>query len=129
MAGKMVLVIEDDNLQREALTAELQHEGFTVLTAAEGNDALDRLGNQPAPDLILLDMLNPRGQYDGWWFLSHRQRIPTLASTPVVIMTSLSVASAEWAASLGAVGLIRKPFDTRSLLAEIHRCLGDKQQG
>lgn len=129
MAGRTVLVIEDDALQREALGAELDQQGFAVVTAEQGKDALKLLSDHFAPDLILLDMLNPRGQYDGWWFLGHRQRNPALASIPVVIMTSLSVASVEWAVSLGAAGLIRKPFEADSLLAEIRRCIGDKDQG
>ena len=129
MAGHTILVIEDDALQREGLAAELSRQGFAVVTAEGGNDALHLFSGHPAPDLILLDMLNPRGEYDGWWFLGHRQRNPALASVPVVIMTSLSVASLVWAASLGAAGLVRKPFDEEPLHAEIRRCLGEKVQG
>lgn len=127
MAGKTVLVIEDDHLQREGLATELSQQGFQVVMAEDGNDALNLHSTSPVPDLILLDMLNPRGKYDGWWFLHQRGQIPTLASVPVVIMTSLSVACHEWAVSLGAAGLIRKPFETGPLLAEIRRCLDDPE--
>lgn len=70
--------------------------------------------------------LIPQGGADGWWFLQQRQRITALASVPVVIITSLSIAGRDWAASLGAAGLLRKPFEAESLLAEIRRYLGDR---
>lgn len=126
MAGKTVLIIEDDDIQREVLAIELRQQDFTVVTASEGNEALNRLSSDSSPDLILLDMLVASGEHDGWWFLSQRQRIPFLAWVPVVIMTSLSVACEEWAASLGAAGLIRKPFDVEPLLDEIQHCLKDE---
>lgn len=126
MPGKTVLIIEDDDIQREVLATELGQQGFTVVTATEGNEALNRLSSDSVPDLILLDMLVPSGEHDGWWFLNQRQRTPVLASVPVFIMTSLSVACKEWAASLGAAGLIRKPFEVEPLLDEIQHYLGEK---
>jgi CheY-like chemotaxis protein len=125
MADKTILIIEDDTLHREMMTTALGNQGFPVVTATEGNEALRQLSNVPVPDLILLDMLVPSGNFDGWWFLHQRQRIPALAAIPVVIMTSLSVACEEWAESLGAAGLLRKPFDAAALLAEVRRHLGD----
>jgi two-component system phosphate regulon response regulator PhoB len=119
MVSETVLIIEDDNIQREMLATELHQQGFSVVTATEGNDALNRLSSGPVPDLILLDMLFPSGNCDGWWFLKQRQRMPELATVPVIILTSLSVTSEAWAVSLGAAGLVRKPFDMDSLLAEI----------
>ena len=74
-------------------------------------------------------MLVPNGERDGWWLLNQRQRIPAISSVPVVITTSLGTACEEWAASLGAAGLLRKPFDVDPLLAEIRCCLSDKSQG
>ncbi len=125
MAGKTILIIEDNTLHREMLTTALGKQGFTVVTATEGNEALNRLSSRPTPDLILLDMLLPSGKFDGWWFLHQRQRIPALAAIPVVITTALIVASEEWAASLGAAGLLRKPFDASALLAEVRRHVSD----
>ncbi len=123
MAGQTILVIEDDTIQCEMLATQLRQQGFHVVTAPEGNQALNWLANGPLPNLILLDMLLPSGERDGWWFLDQRQRIPALAAVPVVIMTSLSVACEAWAASLGAAGLLRKPFDPPALVAEIRHCL------
>jgi CheY-like chemotaxis protein len=129
MAGSTILVIEDNSIQREGLVIVLRQHGFTVLTVAGANEALSKLSSGPMPDLILLDMLVPAPGGDGWWFLQQRQRIPALAAAPVIVTTALAVASLEWADSLGAAGLIRKPFDVDPLMAEIRRCLNDKGQG
>jgi CheY-like chemotaxis protein len=123
--GKTILIIEDDAIQREMLATQLRKQDFTVVTAPEGNNALHRLSSGPVPDLILLDMLVPSGNYDGWWFLRQRQRISELTAVPVLIMTWLSVTCEAWAVSLGAAGLVRKPFDPTALKAEIRHFLGD----
>lgn len=128
MAGHTILVIEDNSIHREELAWILQSQRFRIITATDGGEALNTLAVGPVPDLILLDMLIPSGSCDGWWFLQQRQRHPTLASVPVLIMTSLSVASDEWAVSLGAAGLVRKPFETDALLEQIRRCLDKASQ-
>lgn len=128
MAGKTIVVIEDDSIQREGLAATLRQQGFTVLTAVDGHDALNKLSSGSNPDLILLDMLTSSGDSDGWWFLQQRQCNHALASVPVIITTAIPVADMKWAASLGAAGVIRKPFEVEPLLAEIRRCLGGPAQ-
>jgi len=120
MPGSTVLVIEDDSIQREGLAAVLRQQGFTVLTAENGRDALNCLSSG-IPDIILLDMQMPG--WDGWWFLEQRKSLPALASVPVIITTAIPVASREWASSLSATGLLRKPFEVEPLLDEISRCL------
>jgi CheY-like chemotaxis protein len=122
MAGKTILVAEDDAIQREGLAAILGKEGYAVLTAANAEEGLSWLRSQPPPDLILLDMLMRRG-HDGWHFLAERKAVPAAASIPIIIMTGIG-AGDDWARSLGACGLIRKPVEVESLLAEIRRCLG-----
>jgi CheY-like chemotaxis protein len=129
MTNTTILILEDDFIQREGMATVLRKQGFTVLTAADGSEALNRLSSGSVPDLILLDMIIPRGDGDGWWFAEQHERIPTLAAVPVIIMTSIPVACKEWAASLGAAGLLRKPFDTATLLTEIHRYLSKSDQG
>jgi hypothetical protein len=48
---------------------------------------------------------------------------PAAASVPVVIITAIGIATQEWAASLGAKGLLRKPVDVETLVAEVKRYL------
>jgi CheY-like chemotaxis protein len=122
MPGETILVAEDNAVEREGLAVVLRQRGYTVLTARDGAEALTLLlRTGPAPGLILLDMLMPG--CDGWQFLDRRQPSPALASVPVVLITGLAEADADWAASLGAVGLLRKPFDVDALLAEVRRWL------
>src|SRR5437016_3244497 len=112
---KTILVVEDDAIQREGLATVLRQHGHDVVAVEDAEEAFDHLRTGQAPDLILLDMMLPRR--DGWWFLRQRQRDPGLARIPFVITTALAVASDEWAASLGASGLLRKPIDVERLFA------------
>ncbi len=61
-----ILVVEDDGLQREALTVLLEGEGYGVVTATDGCEALVQLRARPGFCLILLDMMMP--VMDGWQF-------------------------------------------------------------
>ena len=83
---------------------------------------MDYLSTEPAPDLVLLDMMMPG--HDGWQFLNQWKHSRSHATIPVVIMTALGIASPEWAASLGAVSLLRKPFEIDALLEMVRRHCG-----
>lgn len=125
MAGGTILIVEDNTVQREGLATVLRLRGFSVVPAADAQEAVDLL-ERSEPDLVLLDMLIPNEMADGWWFFKQRRKNPRLASIPVLIVTALSVASKEWANSLGAKGLIRKPIDVEPLVTAIHHCLGNE---
>jgi CheY-like chemotaxis protein len=126
LAGRTILLMEDNEAARQDWSDALRGEGSAVATAADGREALALLGGGLGPDLIVLDMLTPG--VDGWRFLERRQRDPALASVPVVITTGLGVACAEWAGSLGAAGYLHKPFDAEDLVREVRRCLADDPQ-
>jgi len=129
MAAGTIPVVEDDTIQHEGLAVVLRQQDFAVLTAVDGHDAINKLSKGSVPDLILLDMLIPSSDLDGWWFLQQRRGSPALASVPVIITTAISVADMKWAASLGVDGVLRKPFELEPLQAEIQRCLGRAGQG
>ena len=117
-AGKTILVVENDEITRAGLTAVLQSEGYSVATAASGQEALDCLRSTPA-SLILLAMLLPR--MDGWQLMNARKGDATLAGIPIVIMTIIGIASRESAQSLGAVGYLYKRFGVDALLQDVRR--------
>src|SRR5438270_3175209 len=99
-APKYILVVEDDETTRQSLATALRDAGFDVVTAGNGQEALDYVHSHPPPVLILLDMMMPA--HDGWEFLRLRGQDPTLAGVPVIVLTALGVASELWARSLGA---------------------------
>jgi CheY-like chemotaxis protein len=119
--GKTLLIVEDNQIEREGLSALLQQAGYGVISAAEGKQALDRLQGRPAPDAMLLDMM--MSGVDGWQILRLLRRSPELKSVPVIVITGLEIASPEWAESLGAVSLFRKPIDVPMLLEEIRQAV------
>jgi CheY-like chemotaxis protein len=116
---KTILIVENDAIARAGLAAILQAQGYSTLTAADGLEGLERLQLVAPPDLILLDMLMSGS--NGWLFIAELRRNAALAAIPVVLVTGLSVASEEWARSLGAAGLLRKPIDVTALLDIVRR--------
>lgn len=117
--AKTLLVVEDDNLARQGLALLLRREGYDVLQAADGKEALALLASGSDPDLILLDMLMP--VLDGWHFLRqiHAEGAPAI---PTIVVTS-TVLTRQWAEDHGCCGFVKKPIDPQALLGEIRPCL------
>src|SRR5207237_3722266 len=113
-----LLIVEDNDVEREGLSAILRREGFVTCEAENGAQALERL-RAGKPDLILLDMLLPGTHDDGWTVLERIRTNPAWADIPVIIVTGLEVASQEWARSLGARAIVRKPVHTEELMHKI----------
>jgi CheY-like chemotaxis protein len=119
-AGALILIVEDNAAHREALALILRGEGYEPLTAADGQEALERLRAGPAPALVLLDMMMP--EVDGWGVMEQLRREPGLGSAPMLLMAEEG-ADPEWAASLGGAGLVVKPLEAARLLAAIRTTL------
>jgi CheY-like chemotaxis protein len=117
-SGKTILVVEDDTATREALALVLSGQGFSVLTAANGQEALGHLHGKPRPDLILLDLMMP--VMDGWQFRREQIRDPALATIPVVVLSADGNVQQK-AASLHAAGYLQKPVDVSNLVEAIQR--------
>ena len=109
-----ILVVEDDQDVRDALATVLETEGYTVVTAAHGEEALGRLRAASAPSVILLDLYMP--VMNGWAFRAEQLRDPKLAEIPVIVVSADSMV-ARRAADLGAAGYVGKPIDFDRLLA------------
>jgi chemotaxis family two-component system sensor histidine kinase/response regulator PixL len=118
-SDKTVLVVEDNDIVRLGFAAMLKDDGYRVVTACDGRDAIECLHDGVSPDLILLDMMMP--PWDGWWFLAQREQDPTLSDVPVLI-TSIGVTGHEWAQAHGCAGFVEKPVQEPTLLAEVRRC-------
>jgi CheY-like chemotaxis protein len=129
MAWETILVVEDNEVQREGLAFLLRQAGYAVVAVAGGAEALRLLEAGPPFGQVLLDMMVPGRGGDGWYFLEQRRRAPALARVPVLVMTGLDVAGEEWAASLGATGLLHKPLEVETLLGAVGRCLAPEGRG
>jgi two-component system, chemotaxis family, chemotaxis protein CheY len=108
-----ILVVEDDDDIRDFVAAVLQHVGYSVVVAANGQIALSMVDRE-APRAILLDMKMPI--MDGWEFARRYQQQP--APAPLIIMTAAHDTAIQ-AAQVGAVGVLNKPFDLDKLLSVV----------
>ena len=114
---RAVLIVEDDADVRTSLATLIEFEGYRVLEAANGVDAL-RLCRSSEVCLILLDIFMP--VMNGWAFLDERDEDPLLAALPVVVVTADS-AAAEVAAQRAVVAALIKPVDHDRLLELIEQ--------
>jgi CheY-like chemotaxis protein len=110
-----ILVVDDDRAIREILADVLGLEGYPVVTAVNGAEALAQV-EHALPRLILLDMRMP--VMDGWAFArALRERGLEL---PIVVMTAAQNARA-WAREVGADHFLAKPFELDDLIALVQR--------
>jgi two-component system, OmpR family, response regulator RpaB len=98
---RKILLAEDDRFMRKAAEATLRHHGFTVLTAADGEEALS-LAQHELPDLILLDLIMPK--LHGFEVLKALKKDPATSQIPVIVVSNLGQDSdSSMARELGAV--------------------------
>lgn len=121
MGPRSILLVDDDEGIREALSETLSDEGFSVATAANGREAMRWLHEQrPSSCVILLDLMMP--VMDGNEFLRVKQDDEALAGIPVVIITASAGLVAERTADIK--DLIVKPIELPQLLAALESCYG-----
>jgi CheY-like chemotaxis protein len=119
MAAAPILVIEDDLDLRNIFEAILEHEGFQVLKAANGQEALEILRNgSPKPTLILLDLMMP--VMDGYSFREVQKNDPSLKDIPVVIMSADGHVE-EKLKRVGSQAYMKKPVGMQELLDTVRR--------
>ena len=114
-----ILIVEDDAAVREALATFLELQGYQVVAAEHGADALRQLRDGSRTFcLIVLDLMMP--VMNGWDFRTQQLKEPTLAPIPVVVVTADNTA-AKRAADIGAVGYMLKPIDLDQFLEHVTR--------
>jgi CheY-like chemotaxis protein len=113
----IALVVEDDPDLRELLATILEAEDLDVESAENGRQALESMERR-RPDLILLDMRMP--VMDGWAFCRELDR---RGPRPPIVVLTAATDPAERAAEVRADGWLGKPFDYRSLRAQLDRFL------
>jgi len=110
-----VLVVDDDTSILDTVSSILSGEGYDVVSAATGQEALDAVARKQ-PLLILLDMRMP--VMDGW-AVARALREQGI-KVPIVVMTAAESAK-RWADEVGAEGYLAKPFGLDELLATVER--------
>jgi PAS domain S-box-containing protein len=116
--SREILVVDDDIAFRRELMEALAAEGYSVVEASDGRQALNHVRTHGAPSLVLLDLMMPI--MDGWEFVATTRSDPTLSSIPVVVMSGLEKAEIN-ASLLGASGYLRKPPSLDQLLDVVAR--------
>jgi CheY-like chemotaxis protein len=118
---RLLLVVDDDEATRLLLTELFNANGYAVVLAENGEQALKQLLDY-APDLVVLDLQMP--VMDGWRFRAEQQLLSNVrvSAVPVVILTGTENA-AKSAEALHAAGFVEKPFEPDLLLGAVLKAL------
>jgi two-component system cell cycle response regulator DivK len=119
---KKILIVEDNEMNRDVLSRRLLRRGFQVLLAADGLDALG-VAHDTTPDLILLDLAMPT--IDGWECARQLKSASDTAHIPIIALTAHAmVGDRQKALDAGCDDFDTKPIDFEALLEKMHRLLG-----
>ena len=117
-----ILLVEDNELNRDMLARRLIRRGFAVLPAANGLEAIT-LALRERPDLVLMDLSLP--VLDGWEATRRLKQAPATAEIPILALTAhVSATDRARALEAGCSDLDTKPIDLPRLLGKIERLLG-----
>ena len=117
--GEYILVVDDDDDFREALSEVLTEAGYPVQKAENGAVALAKVAEE-APGIVLLDLKMP--VLDGWGVMERMRGDAKSTAVPILILSAYGF---EWEAELiGAAGYIGKPVDIEVLRGKVHGLVG-----
>ena len=120
-----VLVVDDNEVNRDILSRRLKREGHTVTEAGDGRQALEAI-NANSFDLVLLDIMMP--EVDGYQVLEQLKGDDTQRHVPVIMLSALDeIDSAVRCIGVGAEDYIPKPFNPVLLKARVDACLEKKR--
>jgi len=123
-----VLAIDDDPTTRDLLKRSLGDAGFSVITAASGEDGI-LLAQALRPDVIILDVILP--DRDGWEVLAALKADPELVDIPIIMLTIVDERGRGLV--LGATEYLIKPADSEQLINVVRNCMqqdsGDDRGG
>lgn len=114
-----VLLVEDEADIRDLLRDALDEDGFVVVTAANGREALEMLRTGLRPAAIVLDLMMP--SMNGWDFRQEQLKDPELRQIPVVVITAAGFSVETVRAQLGNVDLFPKPLHYVALVDRLGR--------
>ncbi|MBI2687008.1 MAG: response regulator [Acidobacteria bacterium] len=114
-----VLLVEDNEMNRDMLMRRLQRKGFNVLIALDGDEAI-RMTREHQPEIVLMDMSLP--VIDGWEATRRLKADPATKDIPVIALTAHALpAERDKALEAGCAAFETKPIDFPKLLAVMER--------
>ena len=123
---RLVLLVDDDIDVRNAECDLLESEGWRVVAAGDGREALDLLRAGTRPSVIVLDLTMPR--MDGWDFRQAQRADRELKDIPVIVTTAAGFSAETIRSQFGDVQFLRKPLDPASFLEAVdHCCKSDRR--
>lgn len=116
-----VLVVDDSPTALRLIRLAVEAGGYRVLTASDGNEAID-VAQRERPDLVVLDIILPKK--NGFQVCRHLKALPETGGIKVVLLSSKShEMDILWGKRQGADGYLTKPFESEQLLACIESAL------
>ena len=120
-----ILLVEDNEMNRDMLSRRLERRGFQVVIAEDGATGVT-LAKQETPDLILMDMSLPI--MDGWEATRQIKASPETRTIPIIAMTAHAMAGdEEKSLAAGMNGHVTKPIDPDRLFGELQKWIGSSQ--
>jgi CheY-like chemotaxis protein len=118
-----VLVVDDDDVIRQLITVNLELEGFDVVTAVDGQDALDKV-KDARPQVVTLDVMMPR--VDGWEAAARLRDDPETAHVKVILLSARAQeADLQRGERIGVDAYLTKPFDPDELIDVVRRLMDE----
>ncbi len=122
-----VLVVDDSDVIRQLITMNLELEGFEVVTAADGQEALDKVVNVD-PDVVTLDVVMPR--LDGFRTAERLRADPRTRHLRIMMVSACAQESDKRRGhSIGVDAYLTKPFDPAELVRTVHRLVEEGARG
>src|SRR3954471_9295345 len=121
--ARRVLVVDDDDVIRQLITVNLELEGFDVIPAVDGQDALDKV-KDARPDVVTLDVMMPR--VDGWEAAARLRADPETSHIKVILLSARAQESdIQRGEQIGVDAYLTKPFDPDELIDVVRRLMSE----
>ena len=122
LAGKRVLIVDDDMRNIFALATVLEEHGMEIVSADNGRDAIRRVASDPQIDIVLMDIMMP--EMDGMETMREIRKLPAGKDLPIIAVTAKAMkGDREKCIEAGAWDYLSKPVDTQDLLAVLRAWL------